>query len=509
MTSAPLVLLVLDGWGHREETEANAIATAAPTFASLKDRYPHTLLHACGNEVGLPTGIMGNSEVGHMNLGAGRVVHQDITRIDLAIEDGSFFQNPALTSAMDRARTNGKALHLIGLVSDGGVHASDHHLRSLLTMAQQRGLDQDAVCIHAITDGRDTPPRSAVDHLATLEKAIAGSGVGRIVSVCGRYWAMDRDKRWDRTERAYDLLLAGVGSTAPSASEAIRASYAADVGDEFVEPTVIGEARDGRIQDGDEVLLFNYRSDRVRQISAALEFDDFDGFERRARVKPSITTFTQYRADFPFPMAFPPQELHDLFPEVISRAGLRQARVAETEKYAHVTFFFNGGKEDVLPGEERTLLSSPKVATYDLSPEMSAEGVCTAVLEGIAKGKTDVFIVNFANADMVGHSGKLDAVTLAVAKIDDCLARIVPAVTAKGGTCVITADHGNAELLWDAENDCPHTAHTLSPVPFVMCGDALVGHTLHSGGVLSDVAPTLLEILGLDQPEAMTSKSLL
>lgn len=509
MKRPPLMLLVLDGWGHREARESNAIAASAPRFHELLGRYPHALLHASGREVGLPEGIMGNSEVGHMNLGAGRVIHQDITRIDAAIEDGSFFSNAALTGAMDAARVSGHPLHLVGLVSDGGVHASDAHLRALLRMAKERGLDADRVLIHAITDGRDTPPRSGPTHLQRLLDACAEEGAGRVVSLVGRYWAMDRDQRWERVERAYDLLVSGVGEAFATPLEAVAAAHANDTGDEFVEPAIIGPVEGTRIADDDPVIVFNYRADRVRQLCMALTFDSFDGFERRGRVRPQVTTFTQYRADFPYPLAFPPNDLQDLFPEIVSRAGLRQVRCAETEKYAHVTFFFSGGKEDVLPGEERILLPSPKVATYDLQPEMSAPQVTEALLAQLAKGGTDVYIVNFANADMVGHTGDFDAACRAVAAVDACIDRIVQAAHAQGGTVVITADHGNSEMLWDVNHDQPHTAHTLNPVPILFCGDALVGQDLRPHGVLADVAPTLLQLLDLEQPERMTARSLL
>jgi 2,3-bisphosphoglycerate-independent phosphoglycerate mutase len=501
------VLLVLDGWGHREERESNAIAASAPYFHQLRARYPHALLAASGSEVGLPTGVMGNSEVGHMNMGAGRVVYQDLSRIDRSIEEGTFFELPALVNLVERVRRDGRQLHLLGLVSDGGVHASDHHVRQLITLCKQRGLRPDALLVHAITDGRDTPPRSGAAHLARLEEALGEAGVGRIASVVGRYWAMDRDQRWERTARAYDLFLRGAAARATTAAEAIQRSYDAGTGDEFVEPTVIGAG--GRIADGDGVILFNFRADRVRQLCAALALDAFAGFERARRVQAEIVTFTRYRADFPFAVAFPPIDLSETLPELVSAAGLRQARIAETEKYAHVTFFFSGGREEPLPGEERVLLPSPKVATYDLAPEMSAQGVTDAILAKLAAGDTDVFIVNFANADMVGHTGILAAASAAVAKVDDCLRQIVPEVRKRGGTCVITADHGNAEMMWDAEHDQVHTAHTLNPVPILLCGDALVGQELRAHGILADVAPTLLELLGLAQPSVMDGKSLL
>ncbi|MFT7679055.1 MAG: 2,3-bisphosphoglycerate-independent phosphoglycerate mutase [Planctomycetota bacterium] len=509
MKQPPVVLLVLDGWGQREAAESNAIQAGAPYFHELLGRYPHALLDACGQEVGLPAGIMGNSEVGHMNLGAGRVVYQDVSRIDRAIETGEFERNAAFTNLIERLRKEGKRLHLVGLVSDGGVHASDKHLARLLGLAAKLGMPAQDVLVHAITDGRDSAPRSGKEHLARLEAAIVTAGVGRIASVVGRYWAMDRDKRWERVQRAYELFVGGEGARAESALAALDAAYAADTGDEFVEPTVIGEAGAGCFEDGDGVLMFNYRSDRVRQICSALSEANFGGFERCATPTLEIVTMTRYRADFPFAIAFAPQELKETFPEVISAAGLRQARIAETEKYAHVTFFFSGGLEALLPGEDRVLLPSPKVATYDLQPEMSAPGVCDAVLRKLAEGETEVLIVNFANADMVGHTGFYDAAVKAVQTIDECLRRIVPAVTKLGGTLLITADHGNAEQLADPGSGGPHTAHTMNPVPIVLCGDAYQGQKMRAHGVLADVAPTLLEILKLPAPAVMNGKSLL
>ena len=509
MKRPPVVLIVLDGWGHRRESESNAILAGAPYFAELEARYPHTLLTACGDEVGLPSGVMGNSEVGHMNLGAGRVVYQDISRIDQAIREGDFDRNGIFLELFEELRVSGKQLHLMGLVSDGGVHAADNHVAALLDLAAAQGLRPGQVQVHAFTDGRDTPPRSGAEHLAKLEASILKAGVGRIASVVGRYWAMDRDKRWDRTQRAYELLVAGRGEHATSAAAAIQQSYDADTGDEFVEPTVIGDPDQGRIQDGDGVLIFNYRSDRVRQISLALGFESFDDFERVRRVTPRIATMTQYRADFPFAVAFPPQNLVELFPEIVANAGLRQARIAETEKYAHVTFFFSGGREELLEGEDRVLVQSPKVATYDLQPEMSARGVTDGILRKLQEGETEVFIVNYANADMVGHTGFFDATLKAIETIDNCLREIVPAVLAQGGTIAITADHGNAEQLYDPSHDQPHTAHTLNPVPLVLVGEAFEGQSLRERGILADVAPTLLQILGLDQPEVMNGRSLL
>ena len=509
MKVPPLLLVVLDGWGERSERENNAILQGAPYFQELQARYPQSLLTACGNEVGLPPGVMGNSEVGHMNLGAGRVVYQDISRIDKAIEEGDFFENGVLRELMESTRKAGKTFHLMGLVSNGGVHASDRHVVALLRMAAQAGLEAGQVCVHVITDGRDTPPRSALEFVAQLESAMEEIGVGRIASVCGRYWAMDRDKRWERTQRAYDLLLGGRGDRFDSATDAIAASYEADKGDEFLEPAVIGNPGEGRLADGDGLFVFNFRSDRVRQICEALTLDEFSGFARAERVQLSLATMTQYRADFPYPVAFAPQNLEELFPELVARAGLRQARIAETEKYAHVTFFFSGGREALLEGEDRVLLPSPKVATYDLQPEMSAPGITDAILKKLEEGETEVYIINYANADMVGHSGQFEAALEAVRTVDQCLQRIVPKVVEQGGTVAITADHGNAEQLWDPNSDQPHTAHTLNQVPFVLCGKAFEGQSLRANGILADVAPTLLSILGLDPSAAMNGRSLL
>lgn len=505
----PLLLMVLDGWGHRAATEYNAIARSAPFFAEALGRYPHTLLSASGREVGLPLGLMGNSEVGHTNLGAGRVIYQDITRIDKSIVDGEFFENGALVRAFESARTEGKRVHLVGLVSDGGVHASLDHVEMLLDLAQRRGLSGDQVVIHAILDGRDTPPRSAAPYLERLERAIEKSGVGRIASVIGRYFAMDRDTNWERVAKAYDLFVAGRGERVGRAIDALERSYAADTGDEFVQPHVVGDPDACRIASGDQVVCFNFRSDRMRQICQALGFRDFDGFQRSPRVEPIITTLTQYRDDYPFAIAYPKIDLAGIFPEVISAAGLSQERIAETEKYAHVTFFFSGGREREFEGESRTLVPSPKVATYDLKPQMSAYEVKDAILRSLEKGDTDVYVINFANADMVGHTGDFDAACKAVVAVDTCLSEIVPRVVAKGGVAAITADHGNAEMLWDEVNEQPHTAHTTNPVPIVLCGDGLAGVELRQMGVLADVAPTLLDLAGLPLSETMDGKSLI
>ncbi|MCP3917615.1 MAG: 2,3-bisphosphoglycerate-independent phosphoglycerate mutase [bacterium] len=508
MHRPPLLLIVLDGWGHRVETEANAIVAAAPYFAELEERFPSTLLTACGKEVGLPLGVMGNSEVGHMNLGAGRVVPQDVSRIDRAVEDAEFFDNGAFVTLIERLRREGKALHLFGLVSDGCVHSSDVHLRALLQLAARLGMPANDVFVHVVTDGRDTAPNAGVRYVESLEADLAAAGVGRIASVVGRYYAMDRDKRWPRVERAYDLLTAGAGERAASAGEAVRRSYDAGVTDEFIEPCVIGDPAAGRITEGDGVIAFNFRSDRMRQVCMALGFEDFADFERKLAPLPEIATMTQYRADFPFAVAFPPRDLAGTLPELVSAAGLRQKRIAETEKYAHVTFFFSGGREEPLPGEERILVPSPKVATYDLQPEMSAQGVTDAILDSLQRADTDVYIINFANSDMVGHTGDFEAAKKAVATVDGCLRKIVPKVLERGGTAVITADHGNSEQMWDPEGELIHTAHTLNPVPLVICGNDFTGSHLRERGILADVAPTLLEILKLERSEGMDGHTL-
>jgi 2,3-bisphosphoglycerate-independent phosphoglycerate mutase len=505
----PTLLVLLDGWGHREAPESNAILERGIGFQELLGRYPHTLLSASGHEVGLPLGLMGNSEVGHLNLGAGRVVYQDVTRIDKAIETGEFAANGAINAALEAARKSGKRLHLCGLVSDGGVHSSDGHLRALLQLAADRGLAPDQVLVHAILDGRDTPPRSGDRFIEALERDIASAGVGRVATVIGRYWAMDRDQRWERTMRAHELYVLGNGTRVESAIDAVRDSYAADVGDEFVEPFVVGSPDASRMQDGDVVFLFNYRADRMRQISMALGFAGFDGFERKRRPELAISTMTQYRADFPFPVAYPKAELKGVFSEVVAAHGLTQKRIAETEKYAHVTYFFSGGSEEPEPGEERILVPSPKVATYDLQPEMSAPIVTDKILEALEQDETDVYVINFANADMVGHTGIWAAALAAVEAVDNCLRRIVPEVTRRGGVVAITADHGNSEQLWDPEHDQPHTAHTTNPVPIVLCCDDLVGAELRPIGTLADVAPTLLELMGVPQPGEMDGLSLL
>jgi 2,3-bisphosphoglycerate-independent phosphoglycerate mutase len=509
MKHRPLLLVVLDGWGHRVAREHNAIRAEANYFHELLARYPNALLSASGEEVGLPLGLMGNSEVGHMNLGAGRIVWQEISRIDKSIRDGDFFTNQALRGSMESARRRGKRLHLLGLVSDGGVHASDHHLRSLLELARRVGLAKDDVLVHAVLDGRDTPPRSGAGFVAKLEQDIARSGVGRIATVVGRYWAMDRDKRWERVEKAYRLFVEGAGELHASAGAAVAASYAKEVGDEFVEPCVVGAREASALRAGDALLCFNFRADRMREICQALGLDAFDGFARGARPALEITTMTRYQASFPFPVAYAPQQLDGVFSELVSARGLRQERIAETEKYAHVTFFFSGGKEAEVAGESRCLVPSPKVATYDLKPEMSAPLVTDAIVRSLQRAETDVYVINFANADMVGHTGIESAARAAVRAVDQSLARFVPLVTAQGGLVAITADHGNAEQMWDEVNDQPHTAHTTNPVPIVFCAEDLRGVALRPMGILADVVPTLCALTGIPTSAGMDGVSLL
>jgi len=501
----PVLLVVLDGLGERADREWNAVRLApAENLLRWQREYPSTLLSCSGNEVGLPLGLMGNSEVGHTNLGAGRIVWQEITRIDRAIEEGAFFENAALTGPIDAARKDGKKVHLLGLVSDGGVHSSDRHVRALLDLCTKRGVARERVNVHAFLDGRDTPPKSGAGHLAALERNAEAAKAGRVATIVGRYWAMDRDKRWDRVRLAYDALTLRKGERAANATEAIAAAYARGETDEFVKPIVVGDPALGAIGDGDAVVFFNFRADRARELSEAFLFDDFAGFPREARPKVRFATMTRYRADFPCPVAFAPQSLQGSFPELLASRGIPQLRIAETEKYAHVTYFFNGGEEKVYPGEDRVLVPSPKVATYDLQPEMSAPEVTRQLLERIEQDRYGAIVLNFANPDMVGHTGKLDPAISAVKTVDECLGRIVAALRKKGGIAAITADHGNCELMRDPVTGGPHTAHTTNPVPLIYVNDNDRGALLRAGGRICDVAPTMLRVMGLSQPPAMT-----
>ena len=501
----PLVLCILDGFGHNPDSYGNAVAAAKkPNLDRLFASCPHTLIGASGMDVGLPDGHMGNSDVGHTNIGAGRIVYQELTRITKSIEDGDFFENEALVEAMKNAAADGRALHLMGLLSDGGVHSHITHLYGLLEMAKRCGVKE--VNVHCFMDGRDVPPTSGKEYIEQLEAKMAEIGIGRIASVMGRYYAMDRDNRWDRVEKAYAAMVYGEGNKADSAVKAMEDSYAAEVTDEFVVPTVI--AGGGRIKAGDSVIFFNFRPDRAREITRTLVDPDFTGFERKNGFFPlTYVCFTQYDATMPGVLvAFHPQSLVNTFGEYISKLGKTQLRIAETEKYAHVTFFFNGGKEEPYAGEDRALIHSPKVATYDLKPEMSAYEVCDEMIRRIESGKYDVIILNFANCDMVGHTGVFDAAVKAVEAVDTCVGRIVEALEKCGGAMLLTADHGNADKMYEPDGS-PFTAHTTNPVPFLVYG--VKDAKLREGGRLADIAPTMLKIMGLAQPAEMTGKSII
>ena len=500
----PVVLCVLDGWGYRAETEHNAIALAeTPVWDRLTAARPHGLLATAGPDVGLPEGQMGNSEVGHMTIGAGRVILQDLPRIDAAVADGSLARNPALLSLIERVRESGGRCHLMGLVSPGGVHSHQDHIVALARIVSGAGVP---VAIHAFLDGRDVPPRSAIDDLPDFEDSLGDLPNVVIATIAGRYYAMDRDRRWERTARAYDAVVSARGRPAASPIDAVSASYAEDIGDEFVEPAVIA-GYEG-MADGDGLVMANFRADRARQIMTALLDPTFDGFARTRHIDfaaaCSMCSYSETLDRLADPL-FPPLQVTDHLGEVVSRAGLRQLRVAETEKYAHVTFFLNGGEEKEMPGEERVLVPSPKVATYDLQPEMSASAVTDRAVEAIAGGCFDLIVVNYANTDMVGHSGNLDAAKAAVAAVDRCLGRLAGAVEDAGGALLITADHGNAEQMRGADDTTPHTAHTDGPVPAVLVGAP--GLAL-GDGALSDIAPTVLALMGLPAPAAMTGRPL-
>jgi 2,3-bisphosphoglycerate-independent phosphoglycerate mutase len=505
----PVALIVLDGWGYRPQTEGNAIALAnTPTWDALWKRSSRTLLDASGLRVGLPEGQMGNSEVGHLNLGAGRVVMQDLVRISSAITDGSFYTNPALTAACGQVMSNGGTLHLLGLIGSGGVHAIDQHLLALIEMAKRRGISR--VAIHAILDGRDTLPKSALGFMQELLAQIKKIGSpAKIASVSGRYYTMDRDRRWERTELGYRAVVLGEGTMVTDPIGAISKAYESGKTDEFILPVVVTE--NGKpvapMKDGDAVICFNYRSDRMRQIVRALIDPAFDGFTIARRPKVSVTTLTNYDKTFDVPVAFAPTSMARILAEVLSSRGLDMLKTAETEKYPHVTYFFNGGVEAPYPCEHRVMVPSPKVATYDLQPEMSAAGVTDALVEGITSGRHDFILCNYANADMVGHSGSIPATIKAVETVDQCLSRVLKAAESAGTRLLVTADHGNAEMLIDPETGGPHTAHTTNPVPFVAI-DWEQEQRLRSGGALCDVAPTILSMLGIEQPPEMTGVNL-
>ena len=501
----PLVLCVLDGFGIAPPGPANAITLAqAPTWTSWFSEAPRTLLSASGEDVGLPDRLMGNSEVGHLNLGAGRIVNQPITRITKAIRDGSFFSNDALVAACAHARASGGAVHLMGLVSDGGVHSHLDHFAGFLRLARKQGIER--VYVHAFLDGRDTPPSSGREYVARLEAMLAREGVGQVATVSGRYYAMDRDQRWERVEKAWRALVLGEGVLFGSAADAVTASYDAGVTDEFVVPCVIGDAGGpiGVVGDGDAVLHVNFRPDRARELTRALTSPAFDGFARPRVPQVSFVCLTRYDESLPLPVAFPPEDVFDTLGDLYAAAGLKQLRIAETEKYAHVTYFFSGGREAVLAGEERCLVPSPKVATYDLEPDMSAVPVTDQAVARL--GAFDLVVLNYANADMVGHTGVLPATIHAIETLDRCLARLWDAVRARDGILAVTADHGNAEQMTDPVTGQPHTAHTTNPVPFVLLG---AGDVRLEEGMLADVAPTLLELVGMPQPTAMTGRSLI
>ncbi len=501
----PVMLCIMDGFGCRDDARANAIDTArTPNLDKLFATCPHTQIGASGMDVGLPDGQMGNSEVGHTNIGAGRVVYQELTRITKAIQDGDFFENDVLKAAMENAKKPGAALHLYGLLSDGGVHSHNTHLYGLLEMAKREGV-QD-VFIHCFMDGRDTPPASGKDYVRELTAKCGEIGVGKVATICGRYYAMDRDNRWDRVQKAYDALVLGKGETAACGVCAMQNSYDAGNTDEFVLPTVIEGT--GRIKAGDSVVFFNFRPDRAREITRTLVDPDFNGFERENGCFPLYyVCFTQYDATMPnVEVAFKPQSLKNTLGEYLAACGKTQLRIAETEKYAHVTFFFNGGVEAACANEDRALIASPKVATYDLKPEMSAYEVAEECCARIASDKYDVIILNFANCDMVGHTGVFDAAVAAVEAVDACVGKVIDAVLAKGGAVLLTADHGNADYMAD-EDGTPFTAHTTNPVPFLVAGAGEVA--LREGGRLADIAPTMLKLMGLAQPAEMSGESII
>ena len=508
-TQGPAVLVIIDGWGYSEESEGNAIhAAAKPVWNRLWSSCPHGFLHASGAEVGLPAGQMGNSEVGHLNLGAGRVVYQEFTRIGRAIKTGSFFTNNTLTGAVAQAAEHQRAVHIIGLLSPGGVHSHEQQIQAMVKLAVEGGASQ--VYVHAFLDGRDTPPRSAMSSLRALEETFAELRGGRLATIVGRYYPMDRDHRWERVEAAYDLITQGLAPfSAVSAEAGLQAAYDRGENDEFVQPTTI--TPDGgdpvRIVDGDVVVFMNFRSDRARQITRAFIEPDFEGFECKTRPRlGSFVSLTEYSEDFDVPVAFPPERLTNTLGAVLASKGLRQLRIAETEKYAHVTFFFNGGEEAPNEGEERILVPSPKVATYDLQPAMSAVEMTDKLTDAIRSGRFDAIICNYANLDMVGHTGNFEATVEAAGIVDACLARVVDAVREVNGHLLLTADHGNAERMEDADSGQAHTAHTSNLVPIIYVGHA--ASFAEGSGALCDVAPTLLRLLGVKQPSEMTGRAL-
>jgi len=500
----PILLMILDGYGLSDKKKGNAILSAkTPNLDRLFLTYPHSILEASGMSVGLPEGQMGNSEVGHLNIGAGRIVYQDLTRITKSIKDSDFSRNVTLIKAIENAKKNDSSLHLMGLLSDGGVHSHNTHLYALLELAKKHRLGK--VFVHAFLDGRDVPPKSALSYITDAEKKMKELG-GKFATISGRYFAMDRDKRWDRVEKAYDAMTMGARVTAESASVAVQNAYARGETDEFVIPTVIAgnNKQTPVISNNDSVIFFNFRSDRAREITRAFTSDNFGDFKRKIYPHTHFVCMTQYDETFNLPVAFPPESLKNILADILSKGHLRQLRIAETEKYAHVTFFFNGGREEPVIGEQRILIPSPKVATYDLQPEMSAYSVTAEVEKAISSCKYDVIILNYANLDMVGHTGVFDAVVSAVEIIDNCIGQVEKVVRAAGGLLILTADHGNAEQMLD-ESGGIQTAHTCDPVPFLFCN---TGASLRNG-ILADIAPTLLEILRIEKPTEMTGKSLI
>ncbi len=535
----PLILIILDGWGYAPPSPANAISLARkPNYDRLLVEFPNTLIHTSGRYVGLPTGQMGNSEVGHLNIGAGRVVYMDITKIDLMIENGALFSNPALVEAMKKARTGDRRLHFFGLLSDGGVHSHQNHLYALLRMAKQNGVDR--VFVHCFMDGRDTLPTNGAGYIEQLQQKMREYNVGQVATVSGRYYAMDRDKKWEREKKAFDAMVFGdaEGGRHTDAVQGVKDSYNRGVTDEFIIPFVLTDNRDeplGNIRDGDVCINFNFRADRARQITRCLArssqftpqdgrelegWEDLDRVIPRDRVPKDLTSIcmTRYDKNFTLPVVSPPESLTNILANVMADRSMRNLRVAETEKYAHVTYFFNGGVEKPFPGEDRVMVQSPKVATYDLKPEMSAQGVADAVTKAIADNTFDVMVVNFANADMVGHSGKIPPTITAVETVDGCLGQIYAALRQRGGGMIVTADHGNAEQMIDPATGGPQTAHTTNPVPFIVAAEHAVTteqfrgdtrrFTLRSDGALQDIAPTMLGILGVAQPKEMTGHDL-
>ncbi len=511
MKNKPNCIIIMDGYGNNCETKGNAIIAAdSAKVNELIKNYPSTLIGASGMDVGLPDGQMGNSEVGHLNMGAGRIVYQELTRITKSIDDGDFFTNPEFLSAIENAKNNGKKLHLYGLLSDGGVHSHLTHLFALIKLAKMQGLDD--VFVHCFLDGRDVSPTSGADFIKALKDKIDELSFGTIASVGGRYYVMDRDNRWERVEKAYDMMTSAIGETTEDAEAYVRNSYENGVTDEFVIPAHV--VKDGKpiglIEEGDSIIFFNFRPDRARQITRAMSEKEFDGFTRKSGfINPFYVCFTRYDASFTnVKIAFKPQSLTNTLGEYLSKLGLSQLRIAETEKYAHVTFFFNGGVEKPNDKEDRELIASPKVATYDLKPEMSACEVTEKVLEKIDEDKYDVIILNFANCDMVGHTGVFDAAVTAVKTVDECVGKVVDKILSKGGSAIITADHGNADKMEEADGS-PFTAHTTNKVPFIVVGEEFKNKKLREGGILADVAPTLLDMMKIAVPEEMTGKTLI